>query len=417
MKVAVATFGTEGDTRPFVALARGLAAAGHTMTLVTDPGALPPEAADTPGLEVVPLSGQIRIMLGDTPMGAHVRSGSGGAVGLGSGLAVVRQLLDEHLTSWTQTFLEAAGDADVLVSSGLALSVGYIAADALDKPVTLAFPQPFEPTQDWAQPALGLDLPGPLRLPTNRLAEWGSWRALRGQVNRARAAVGLGPMRHTWRDPHQLIAISPSLVPRPTDWPERVVVTGDWPLSEAVDEVPAALADFVAAGEPPVYVGFGSMPVTRDQLGTVLAGLAGHRVVLATGWGESLAEALPNSVFAVGHVPHDWLLPRVALAVHHGGAGTTHAVCRAGVPSVPVPFVADQYFWARRLQQAGVAARGIPARRLTAPRITAAVEQAQATTATAQTLAAAMAQENGVANAVAELERLGAKSGRPTPSR
>lgn len=406
MKVAVATFGTEGDTRPFVALARGLASAGHTMTLVTDPGALPPQARVTSGLEVVALSGQIRMMLGDTAMGEHVRSGSGGAVGLGSGIAVVRQLLDEHLTSWTQTFVEVAQDADVLVSSGLALSVAYIAADALGKPVTLAFPQPFERTREWAQPALGLDLPGPLRQPANRVAEWGGWRSLRGQVNRARAGVGLEPMRHTWPDPHQLIAVSPTLVPRPADWPQRVVVTGDLPLRDELAEVPAALADFVAAGEPPVYVGFGSMPVTRDQIGTVLAGLADRRVVLATGWGDALAGTLPSNVYAVEHVPHDWLLARVAVAVHHAGAGTTHAVCRAGVPSVAVPFVADQYFWARRLQQAGVAPRAVPARRLTPQRIAAALEQAELLTPAARVVAASMSAERGVANAVAELERL-----------
>ncbi|WP_203788749.1 glycosyltransferase [Paractinoplanes rishiriensis] len=159
---------------------------------------------------------------------------------------------------------------------------------------------------------------------------------------------------------------SPEVVPRPADWPANVHVTGYWwPATPPRWEPPALLADFLAAGPPPVFLGFGSM--TADQLHDV-AGTAvkraGVRAVVQAGWAG--LEAAGDDTLLVGEVPHEWLFPRTAAVVHHAGAGTAAAGLRAGVPAVPVPVLVDQPFWADRLHRLGVAPAPLPIRELTA---------------------------------------------------
>ncbi|MEU2427818.1 glycosyltransferase [Streptomyces sp. NPDC007851] len=137
---------------------------------------------------------------------------------------------------------------------------------------------------------------------------------------------------------------SPLVVPRPEDWPSWVEVAGYWwPARPDNWQPPAELVDFLQAGPPPVFVGFGSM---------------------AAGWAD--LKGCGADVLSIGDVPHDWLFPRTAAVVHHAGAGTTAAGLRAGVPAVPVPVMADQPFWASRLYTLGVAPRPVPFQKLTA---------------------------------------------------
>jgi vancomycin aglycone glucosyltransferase len=123
--------------------------------------------------------------------------------------------------------------------------------------------------------------------------------------------------------------------------------------------LPAEVEAFLAAGEPPVYIGFGSMVdpdparTTRELVAAVKA--AGVRAILSKGWAGLGAEALPPEVLTIGSVSHRALLPRVRAVVHHGGAGTTHAAVRAGVPQVIVPHILDQFYWSERMYRLGVA--------------------------------------------------------------
>ncbi len=158
-------------------------------------------------------------------------------------------------------------------------------------------------------------------------------------------------------------------------------VTGYWPLPPVSDwSPPADLAAFLDAGPPPVCIGFGSTP-SEDPgalTATVLEAVrrAGVRAVLLSGWGglvsagrseEGAGPATDrDDVIVVDEVPHEWLFPRMAAVVHHGGAGTTGAAFRAGVPAVVVPFVVDQPFWGSRVEALGVGPRPVPRRGLTA---------------------------------------------------
>ena len=151
---------------------------------------------------------------------------------------------------------------------------------------------------------------------------------------------------------------SPAVVPRPADWPATVHVTGYWwPARPPGWQPPDRLVDFLGAGPPPVFVGFGSMTPTDERLHDAVAVAvkrAGVRAIVQSGWAE--LEPAGDDILLVGDVPHDWLFPRMAAVVHHAGAGTTGAGLRAGVPAVPVPVLVDQPFWASRLHRLGCCA-------------------------------------------------------------
>jgi UDP:flavonoid glycosyltransferase YjiC (YdhE family) len=207
-----------------------------------------------------------------------------------------------------------------------------------------------------------------------------------------------------------LYGVSPSLLPRPADWPSNALVCGQWLLPAGQWTPPEKLSEFLAAGEPPVYIGFGSMGgfEPRRMFETIVAGLAGRRALFYPGWSGVDISQLPANILAIGDTPHDWLLPRTSVAVHHGGSGTTHSAARAGVPSVVVPFAGDQAFWADRLYQAGVAARLSGWKALNATSLTESIQFAERdeVRAHARALGERMRAEDGLQTAVAAIEAL-----------
>jgi UDP:flavonoid glycosyltransferase YjiC (YdhE family) len=190
-------------------------------------------------------------------------------------------------------------------------------------------------------------------------------------------------------------------------------VTGYWWLpAPAAWEPPPALAAFLAAGGRVVSVGFGSMAsedpafVTELVLGAIRR--AGVRAVILSGWGGLATRPQADDVFVADSIPHDWLFPRVTAVVHHGGAGTTGAAIRAGVPAIVVPFGVDQPFWASRVHALGVGPTPIPRRQLTEDRLAAALRLAVtdgAMKARAADLGRAVRAEDGVGEAVRRLAR------------
>ena len=205
--------------------------------------------------------------------------------------------------------------------------------------------------------------------------------------------------------------MSPSLVATPADWPADHRVCGQWRLPDSTGWSAApALQAFLDAGPPPVYVGFGSMTgFDRDAvLSALLRMLEGRRVLLSPGWSGTPALALPGNVHVVGAVPHEALFPLTSLVIHHGGSGTTHSACRAGVPSMVMPFAADQFFWADRLHRLGVAPPALSPRRLDSQRLSAALAVAEHpdVRARATALGRRMATEDGVAIGVAAVGQL-----------
>ncbi len=241
-----------------------------------------------------------------------------------------------------------------------------------------------------------------------RRRPWGAHSTFRG----ARPCAG---SKSAKRGAPLLLAYSGEFLPRSREWPVNIETTGWWFLDEGAGWTPPpALEAFLAAGPPPVHVGFGSMAF-EDSQATLRATLAaikkvGARAILSAGWGGLTDETMPDTVFAIDEAPHDWLFPRMAAIVHHGGAGTVGAAVRAGKPSVVTPFIVDQFPWARLLEARGVAPAPIPHRTLTAEALGEALTSAlhdQAMRRRAEDLGEQVRAENGVGRAVAVIERVG----------
>ena len=172
----------------------------------------------------------------------------------------------------------------------------------------------------------------------------------------------------------------------------------------------AELEAFLAAGEAPVYIGFGSMAgFDRARfVDMMIEAMQGRRVVFSPGWSGMQEAILPDNFFKVGEVPHQHLFPHMSAVIHHGGSGTTHSAARAGVPSIVLPFAGDQFFWAHRLALLGVAPEPLSGKRVNSAQLKAALAfvQQDDVRARAQHIARDMEQEDGVAVAVAAIETL-----------
>lgn len=391
MKLLLLTYGTEGDTRPITALGHALLQAGHDVHLLGDRSTLGPARAL--GLASTALAGDIRATM------------SGGDV-----TRKVTRLVQRHTPDWLQQAIDAGRDCDAIVVSGLTAFVGLSAAEALRVPVIGAMLIPISGTSEFPSPFLPFTPPRALNHAGHWLFSRVSWQVLRGATNEARTRAGLPPRRRIWDAHPMLYGVSPALVPPPADWPANAHVCGQWIPPLAGSFVPPdALRDFLDAGEPPVYVGFGSMAgFNWKRIEAAVAGaLGGRRALFHAGWSDIDPTRLPDNVHAIGQVPHDWLLPRCSMAIHHGGSGTTHSTCRAGIPSVVVPFAADQFFWAARLREADVMRHTLRRHTLTAKKLADAIAFAETDGArdSAARLGARMRQEDGCAAAVALIER------------
>lgn len=404
MKFTFLTYGTEGDTRPLVALAHALARQGHDVHLLAD--ASTRASAQAHGVAFTALAGSMRDALAPGGALADVVAGKGGAGRLARAFAETAR---DQTTDWMRTAREVAEGSDVLVFSGLASYAGLAVAEGLDLPCVGAGLWPMTPTGDFA--SLFLRTPGLPRWAnrlSHRLVNALTWQMFRPAVNAGRKAVfGRAPRRRMWQGYPILYGCSPALMPRPGDWTGEIEVCGAWHLPQSAYAPPPALRHFLDAGEAPIYVGFGSMAgFDRATLLRALKEAVGaRRALFYPGWSGIDASALPANFFVLGDTPHDWLFPRCSLVVHHGGAGTAHAAARSGVPSVVIPFAGDQFFWGRRMEELGIAAVCPDATRLDGAMLAQLLAQASTRESHANALAVAsrMRAEDGVALACRRL--------------
>jgi sterol 3beta-glucosyltransferase len=410
LKFVVVTYGTEGDARPLSALCRALVDAGHKARLLADAATL--GTAESLGISTVVLAGDIRGTLRSTGTISHVIKQGSNFNRMVNALAGIA---NANADAWLRAIVDAGEGCDAIIVSGLAAFAGFSAAEHLGVkaigtgliPITqtMAFPSPFL-SPKW--------VPRSLNRTSHRLVNGLLWRAFRRATNAARANVcGLAPRQAGWNGYPMLYGISPSLLPLPGDWPDNAQVCGQWVPPSTGWAPPQTLRDFLAAGDAPLYIGFGSM-VGFDQhrpLKEIVAAVAGRRALFYPGWSGVDTASLPANFFVVGDTPHSWLFPKTSLVVHHGGSGTSHSAARAGVPSVVVPFAGDQFFWADRLKQAGVATAAVNGRDLRAQALTSAIEFAEAdpVRARARALGERMRAEDGLARATLAIEKIMAR--------
>lgn len=388
MNVTILAGGTRGDVGPYTGIGVRLREAGHDVTVAThQPFA---DLVRSCGLSFQPIPGDLHEVLASAVFQRWQRlspTPSGQVRQAGSVTAVIRQIRDVMRQIGEGIIPVIERKPDLLLLSNTLAPLSYHLAEAFDIPSMGVYWGPLEPTGEFppimaAYPSLGRWG----NLATSAFAQAMTDSVYSAAVRRQRSVLGLAPtslrqMRRCQRERRWRVlhGFSAALVPRPRDWrPELEVVGYWWSHRPAAWRPPAALVDFLDAGPPPVFVGFGSMaPDHAEQLSTLaVAALrrAGVRGVVQAGWAGLTVCA--DDIIGIGDTPHDWLFPRMAAVVHHAGAGTTGAALRAGVPAVPVPVMIDQFFWAARLAALGVAPQAVPFARLSADRLAVAIRDA-----------------------------------------
>jgi sterol 3beta-glucosyltransferase len=402
--ITILALGSRGDALPYAALGGGLKAAGHRVRFITFESFASIAAAHE--LEFHPIPGDAQQLVA-----------SGGADMLGLVLSF-SSLAKRYAQSLSDPRL---GETDLILNQLPAALFGFDLAEKYGIPMMQASVIPLARTHVF--PLMGfprLSLPGCNKL-TYRIGEQMAWQMFRPVINNWRKyTLGLRPhpiqgyfdQLGTRKFPI-LNGFSGHIVPRPADWNEHIHVTGYWFPNEAGWQPPKDLLSFLDAGSPPIFIGFGSMPVKDPQKATEIALEAlrqsGQRGILNTGWGGLGSRSLPDSVFQIDYTPYGWLLPRMAMSVHHGGSGTTAFSLRSGKPSCVIPFVFDQFYWGERIARLGVGPQPIPYQKLTVERLRDAIQAGvhdSAIRENAASLGQKLRAEQGIQNAINIVEQV-----------
>jgi vancomycin aglycone glucosyltransferase len=354
MRVLLAAVGTRGDVQPALALALELRKLGHAVRLCISPNFV--EWAISLGFEAAPMGVEMRMPARNSGAMPNLTPEE---------LRRLRESMPDLITDQFETIGAAVEGCDVIVGANAHQYAGpSIAEHAGIGCVTAVYAPVALPSPDLA----------PAPTPGQTIATAGSRSVLeqwhdaaeawngraRERINHNRGRLGLGPIDdvlnyvltdHTW------LAADAALAPVPATPGRQVFQTGAWVFADSTP-LPADLEAFLKGGEPPIVVGFGSMPASADAAHRLIAAAraVGRRIIVSRGWADLELMGNAPDCMAVRDVNYDILFPRVAAVVHHGGAGTTATAARAGVPQVITPMFGDQFYWASRMVELGVGA-------------------------------------------------------------
>ncbi|MCJ7471190.1 MAG: glycosyltransferase [Actinobacteria bacterium] len=418
MRIAIIAPGSRGDVQPYIALGKGLKKAGYIVRLVTHQNF--EELVNSYGLEFWSIGGNVQDIAQSKEMSERI--------GKGNFLSVISQMAKEAQRGaliMAEGGLAACKGMDLILSGIGGLFIGYSIAEKLDIPFLQAYYIPFTPTKAYPSflfSKLPFKLGGIINRFSYSIVRQMMWQGFRSADKLARqkvldlppAPIG-GPYKtDRFNQLPILNGFSPNVIPKPPDWDNNNHITGYWFLDSATNWTPPSdLTEFIQDGPPPVYVGFGSMS-SRDPEETtnlVLQALAKtkQRAIILSGWGGLYKKTLPDTVFMIDSAPFSWLFPRMAAVIHHGGAGTTAAGLRAGVPSIVIPFFGDQFFWGQRIAKLGAGPEPIPRKELTVDRLSKAIQEAitdQTIHKKAKDLGLKIQEEDGIKNAVSVIKSI-----------
>jgi sterol 3beta-glucosyltransferase len=365
LRITCLTIGSRGDVQPYIALCKGLIAEGHKPRIATH--AEFRGWVESHGIEFAPVEGDPAEL-----MRICVENGMFTYSFLKEASSTFRGWLDELLkSSW-----KACQNTDILIESPSAMG-GIHIAEALRIPYFRAFTMPWTRTRAYPHAFAVPEhkMGGAYNYITYVMFDNVFWKAIAGQVNRWRKReLGLPSTNLEKMQPNKvpfLYNFSPSVVPPPLDWSDWIRVTGYWFLDEGKDwQPPKELTDFIkkarADSKKLVYIGFGSIVVSDSAAltKTIVKSVqkADVRCILSKGWSDRLDKKaasepeipLPDDILQIKSAPHDWLFTQIDAVAHHGGAGTTGASLRAGLPTIIKPFFGDQFFSGSRVEDLGV---------------------------------------------------------------
>lgn len=421
-RITILAHGTRGDAQPGIALGKGLAARGHTVTVLASAGF---EAwIRGHGLEAAPSSVDVQALMA-TDAGQEWSERGNNPL---AQLRVMRQLLDQHGLEMANDAYAACQGADLIISQFTTMIYATSIAEKLGTPHMVQLLQP--PVVATRYGSAMMNAPLPTRkswinyLFGKIFIQPVGWQLYGNSASQfRRTTLGLPPQSRSESEAQFLrvpfiLCYSPHVVPPAPDWPPNVQTTGFLFLDEKGEQIwqpPDRLRSFLQAGKeqgaPTISIGFGSMTgeagKRMSQLVVEAVQRSGVQAVLLSGWAGLGDVDLPQTVLRLDAVPHDWLFPRMDAVVHHGGAGSTAASLRAGAPTIIVPHLADQPFWGSRVHALGVGPKPIPRPKLTPDNLARAIRQAVTEpimTKRAKQLSAQIQAEDGLGNAIAGVE-------------
>jgi sterol 3beta-glucosyltransferase len=409
MRITILTYGSRGDVQPFLPLSLGLMAKGHCVTLAA-PSRFK-NLVEEHGINFVPLAGD--------PQDLSRRLNNAGH----NFVKILRELMNHAIEIGADVLCQTEGackHADLIIHSFTHLVGAHTLAREKNIPDIHVQPFPmFGPTGDYPNVTLPDLRSRSLNRLTHKFSEKITWWTSQLGFERVRRRAGLPKRKLYWpfddnplhpRTPI-LCAWSPSVLPASSDWSTRMHVTGYY-FSSLNDscQTPSELHSFLEAGKPPVCITFGSM-VNRDaeRIDHIVCKSleqTGNRGIILSGW-SGIGHPSSKHVLYLDAVSHDWLLPRCKMVVHHGGAGTTAAGLRAGIPNVILPFTADQPFWGRRVHAIGAGPKPILVKNLSVEKLTRAMAEAESDVLCeqAQAIGHEIRSEDGVASAIKLIEK------------
>lgn len=407
--IAIVCNDTRGGVQPYIALGMGLKEAGHEVRVVAPANHSSLFKGTT--LQMFPLSGPP-----PEEVNAAARIAEKGTFAT---MAFMAKQMPKMIFQATKETLEGCQGVDLITGGVGGMMTGVSVADKLKVPFVQTHLQPLAaPSSDYPGVMFGA-LPdwigGWSRLLSHHLSELALWMPFRGPMSEARIKVlGLRDKSSALDGQPVLYGFSRHVVSVPEHTSKLRYTTGYWILESSADwSPPAPLQAFLEQGEPVVSIGFGSMTSSKAEQVTELVRQAARqakvRVILLVGSGGLKETKASDSLFCLSEVPHEWLFQRVSAIVHHGGAGTTAAALRSGVPNIVVPFGVDQPFWGSRVAALGVGPKPIPHSQLSVGNLSKALSIAmndQSMRTRAKDLTAVLRAEDGVAEAVKHFDRL-----------
>ncbi|KFY43397.1 hypothetical protein V495_03964 [Pseudogymnoascus sp. VKM F-4514 (FW-929)] len=400
LNVVIMVIGSRGDIQPFLKLGKVLKENhGHRVRIATHPAFRDFVEHDS-GLEFFSVGGDpaelMAFMVKNPGMIPTMETLKKGEVGRrraamaemfeGFWRACINATDDEHdVQNLKMMGTRGPFIADAIIANPPSFAHIHC-AERLGIPLHLMFTFPYTPTLAFPHPLANIKKtnvdPGYTNFMSYPLVEMMTWQGLGDLVNDFRVkTLGLEPVSTLWA-PGQLYRLrvpytylwSPGLVPKPNDWGPEIDIAGFVFLDLASTfEPPEELTKFLDDGEPPIYIGFGSIVVDDPNKFTQMiyeaTEIAGVRALVSKGWGGFGGDDSPENVFMLENTPHDWLFPKLKAVVHHGGAGTTAISLKCGKPTLVVPFFGDQFFWGNMIGKSGAGAEPIPYKELTAEKL------------------------------------------------
>lgn len=379
MHYGIVAIGSRGDVQPFVALALGLKSRDHEATLMAHENFK--EFVEGFGLSFVPLRGNVEEMLQSEEGMRVLRKGD-----IISFSQYLKKISRKTAETILDDILEACKKSDFLITSLLALPWVDSVAEKLGKRLAIIqLSIPTVPTKIFPLPLMDIFNFPAFNLFTYRFYEFTFHQSGKKIVNKFRASLGLTKLKvpllkqiELEKIPN-LHCISPSLLARPDDWKMNNDVTGFLFLPDATPKyISDKLIDWLAEGDRPIYIGFGSIPVPDanllKELIQHLLDTTSHRIIFCRGWSQKIDLPENPRLFTIDTISHQWLLPQCKLAVIHGGVGTTAAVLNAGIPVVIISIIADQPWLGKLIEQKKLGVH-IPFRKLNPQKFAAAIER------------------------------------------